>query len=72
MLLAAAAATAAYFLDRNQEKGDAADASASAQHGFVMPVPVAAVVKKTVPILLEYSARTESIRNISLQARATG
>jgi multidrug efflux system membrane fusion protein len=72
VLLAAAAATAAYFLDRNQEKGAAADASASAQHGFVMPVPVAAVVKKTVPILLEYSARTESIRNISLQARATG
>ncbi len=72
VLLAAAAATAAYFFDRNQEKGAAADASASAQHGFVMPVPVAAVVKKTVPILLEYSARTESIRNISLQARATG
>jgi membrane fusion protein, multidrug efflux system len=71
-LLVAAAATTAYFLDRNQEKGAAAGAPASAQHGFVMPVPVTAVVKKTVPIALEYAARTESIRNISLQARATG
>jgi membrane fusion protein, multidrug efflux system len=72
VLLVAAGATTAYFLDRNQEKGGAADGPASAQHGFVMPVPVTAVVKKTVPITLEYAARTESIRNISLQARATG
>jgi membrane fusion protein, multidrug efflux system len=73
VLLAAAAATTAYFIDRNQEKGAAAaGAPASAPHGFAMPVPVAAVVKKTVPIALEYSARTESIRNIPLQARVTG
>jgi multidrug efflux system membrane fusion protein len=30
------------------------------------------VVKKTIPIYLEYSARTESIRNITLQARVAG
>jgi multidrug efflux system membrane fusion protein len=72
VLLAAAAAATAYFLDRNQENGAAAGAPASAQHGFVMPVPVASVVKKTVPITLEYAARTESIRNIPLQARVTG
>jgi multidrug efflux system membrane fusion protein len=72
VLLAAAAAATAYFIDRNQENGAAAGAPASAQHGFAMPVPVASVVKKTVPITLEYAARTESIRNIPLQARVTG
>lgn len=39
---------------------------------FVMPVPVAAVVKKPVPIYLSYSARTESIRNVTLLARVAG
>ena len=72
VLLAAAAVATAYFLDRNQEKGAAAGAPASAQHGFVMPVPVTAVVKKTIPIILDYAARTESIRNITLLARVTG
>src|SRR5258708_31853742 len=37
-----------------------------------MPVPVAAVVKKTIPVYLEYSARTESIREVSLQAKVAG
>ena len=72
LLLAAGSATAFYFLDRFGEKGGAAGAAPAAQHGFVMPVPVTPVVKKTVPIYLEYSARTESIRNIPLQARVTG
>lgn len=39
---------------------------------FVMPVPVTHVVKKSVPIYYEYAARTESIRDITLQARAAG
>ncbi|HVZ05635.1 efflux RND transporter periplasmic adaptor subunit [Hyphomicrobium sp.] len=39
---------------------------------FAMPVPVTHIVKKTVPVYLEYSARTESIRNITLQARVSG
>jgi multidrug efflux system membrane fusion protein len=34
---------------------------------FAMPVPVTHIVKKTVPVYLEYSARTESIRNITLR-----
>lgn len=72
VLLAAASATAFYFLDRYGEKGASAAPPASAQHAFVMPVPVTPVVKKTVPIDLEYAARTESIRNIPLQARVTG
>lgn len=39
---------------------------------FVMPVPVVSVVKKTIPIYLDYAARTEPIRSITLQARAPG
>jgi membrane fusion protein, multidrug efflux system len=37
-----------------------------------MPVPVARIVKKDLPIYLNYSARTESIRNIALQAKVPG
>jgi membrane fusion protein, multidrug efflux system len=37
-----------------------------------MPVPVTAVTKKTIPVYLEYSARTESIREVSLQAKVAG
>src|SRR3981189_99766 len=37
-----------------------------------VPVPVAAVVKRTIPVYLEYSARTESIREVSLQAKIAG
>jgi multidrug efflux system membrane fusion protein len=72
VLLAAASATGVYFLGHNGEIGGFAGAAPPAQHAFVMPVPVTPVVKKTVPIYLEYAARTESIRNIPLQARVTG
>src|SRR5258708_24984482 len=37
-----------------------------------MPVPVAAIVKRTIPVCLEYSAGTESIREVSLQAKVAG
>ncbi len=36
-----------------------------------MPVPVAQVLKKTIPIYLDYAARTESIRAITLQAKVS-
>jgi multidrug efflux system membrane fusion protein len=39
---------------------------------FAMPVPVTPVVKRSLPIYLEYPARMESIRSISLQARVAG
>lgn len=42
------------------------------QAAFVMPVPVASVVKRPVSIYLDYPARTESINNITLQARVSG
>ncbi|WP_213772360.1 efflux RND transporter periplasmic adaptor subunit [Bradyrhizobium sp. dw_78] len=48
-------------------------ASAAAPSGPpAMPVPVAAVVKRNLPVYLEYSARTESIREVSLQAKVGG
>ena len=47
-------------------------AQAQAGAPFVMPVPVVAVTKKSIPIYLDYSARTESIRAITLQAKVTG
>jgi multidrug efflux system membrane fusion protein len=39
---------------------------------MAMPVPVAKIIRKEIPIYLDYSARTESIRNIPLQAKVTG
>src|SRR5258708_37494245 len=35
-------------------------------------VPVTTAVRKTIPIFLEYSARTESIRNVTLQTKISG
>lgn len=37
-----------------------------------LPVPVTAVIKKSVPVYLEYSARAESIAAIDLQAKVSG
>lgn len=39
---------------------------------MVMPVPVTKIVRKTLPIYLEYSARIESIGNVTLQAKVSG
>ncbi|MFA6153416.1 efflux RND transporter periplasmic adaptor subunit [Mesorhizobium sp.] len=49
-----------------------AGAATPAPAAFVMPVPVVNVVKKTIPIYLDYAARTEPIRSITLQARIPG
>jgi multidrug efflux system membrane fusion protein len=45
---------------------------AHANQAFAMPVPTTHVVKQSVPIYLEYSARTDSLRAITLQARVAG
>ncbi|GGE23005.1 hemolysin D [Aureimonas endophytica] len=37
-----------------------------------MPVPTVKVVKKAVPVFLDYSARTEAIRQVSLQSKVGG
>jgi multidrug efflux system membrane fusion protein len=49
-----------------------AEAAAPAGAPPAMPVPVAAVLKRSLPIYLDYSARTESIAAISLQAKVSG
>jgi membrane fusion protein, multidrug efflux system len=70
--LAAAASVYLFVRAEPQLLAGGAGAATPAPAAFVMPVPVAMVIKKTVPIYLEYSARTESIRNITLQAKVTG
>jgi multidrug efflux system membrane fusion protein len=37
-----------------------------------MPVPVSPVVRKAIPVTLDYSARTESLQNVTLQTRVAG
>lgn len=71
--VAALALGAEYVLHRGAGMGNAA-AGTAAQAGPppAMPVPVALVVKRSIPIYLEYSARTESIRNVALQAKVPG
>ena len=54
------------------DRADGATESASAPAMMAMPVPVVPVVKKTLPIYLDYPGRIESIRSIALQARAAG
>lgn len=49
-----------------------ADAAVEPAPMPAMPVPVIEVVKKTVPVYLDYAARTESIRSIALQAKVSG
>jgi membrane fusion protein, multidrug efflux system len=46
-------------------------AAAPPPAAFVMPVPVAHVVKRSIPVTLDYAARTESIRGIALQAKVS-
>ena len=70
-LAALAAATVAGVEISSHVLGEA-KASAPAAAMMAMPVPVAAVVKQTVPIYLDFPGRTESIRSIVLQARASG
>ena len=52
--------------------GSTAGAATPSPASFAMPVPVTKIVKKDSPIYLNYSARTESIRNIALQAKVPG
>ena len=49
-----------------------AGAATPSPASIAMPVPVTEIVKKDIPVYLDYSARTESIRNIALQAKVPG
>jgi multidrug efflux system membrane fusion protein len=52
--------------------GSTAGAATPNPATMAMPVPVATIVKKALPIYLDYAARTESISNIALQAKVSG
>jgi len=52
--------------------GGTAGAATPGPASIAMPVPVTKIVKKDIPVYLDYSARTESIRNIALQAKVPG
>lgn len=67
-VVAIGAAVIAFQRDGLSEKAGAAPNPAM----MAMPVPVTKIVKKTIPIYLDYSARTEAIRNIALQAKIAG
>lgn len=68
-LLAALVAGGVYLQVWNQpQSGAAAPSPAMA----ALPVPVKKIVKRTIPIYLDYSARTEAIRNVTLQAKIPG
>jgi multidrug efflux system membrane fusion protein len=69
---AAFVAVAAWHeLDRNA-KELSAGAATPAPAMMAMPVPVTKIFKKTLPIYLDYAARTESIGNVALQAKVSG
>ena len=66
---AALLAAGVYLQIWNQpQSGAAAPSPAMA----ALPVPVTKIVKKTIPVYLEYSARTEAIRDVTLQAKIPG
>ena len=62
------AAGALFYSNRGPQMAAAAAPSGPP----AMPVPVTSVIKKTIPVYLEYSARTESIREVPLQAKVAG
>ena len=70
-LAAIGVATAVGFRVADDHANGATE-SAPAPAMMAMPVPVVSVVKKTLPIYLEYPGRIESIRSIALQARVSG
>lgn len=67
------ALAAGFLLFRGGRSGEAAgDGQPPQQQAQAMPVPVAPVVKKTVPIYLEYIGTASAIRAVTLQAQVTG
>ena len=51
---------------------NASQCAPQAARGGGMPVPVVSVIKRTVPVYLDYVGTTEAIRNVTLQAKVTG
>jgi membrane fusion protein, multidrug efflux system len=70
-LIAVVAAATVVVYNKKAVVGNTAEATPNPAM-MAMPVPVAKIVRRTVPIYLDYSARTESIRSIALQSKAAG
>jgi multidrug efflux system membrane fusion protein len=69
---AMAAALAFIVLGGAAERSGSAAAATQEKQPTGLPVPVAAVVKKSVPLYLDYVATAEAMRSVSLQAKVTG
>jgi membrane fusion protein, multidrug efflux system len=69
---AMAAALAFIVLGGTAERSGSAAAASQEKQPTGLPVPVAAVVKKSVPLYLDYVATAEAMRSVSLQAKVTG
>jgi membrane fusion protein, multidrug efflux system len=68
----AAAALVAFYLFKGFEPGKAAGGAPPPGAGAALEVPVASVVKKTVPVYLDYVGTTDAIRSVTLQAQVIG
>ena len=67
-----AVAAAAVGLVLLGASGREAPSAGVAAQVAAMPVPVAPVVRRTVPVYLDYIGTTEAIRTVTLQAQVTG
>jgi multidrug efflux system membrane fusion protein len=72
LALVAAGVGALLLLRPTYNVGAETGAARAAAPMPAMPVPVSTVVKKTLPIYLDYSARTEALQNVTLQVKVTG
>jgi multidrug efflux system membrane fusion protein len=52
--------------------GHGASSASGVAQPAAMPVPVASVIKRTVPVYLDYVGTTQAIRIVTLQAQVTG
>src|SRR5580704_1209498 len=59
-------------LSAGEHGGSAQAAPVAPKSAPVLAVPTVAVVKKTVPVFLDYVGVTEPIRTVTLQAKVTG
>ena len=69
---ASAAAAATIGLVLLGASGHGTPSAGAAVQAAAMPVPVAPVVRRTVPIYLDYVGTTQAIRTVTLQAQVTG
>jgi multidrug efflux pump subunit AcrA (membrane-fusion protein) len=67
---AVAAATIGFVL--LGASGHGTPSGGAASQTAAIPVPVASVIKRTVPVYLDYVGTTQAIRSVALQAQVTG